>query len=145
MSAEWLALFLRLLLVLGIYLFLLQVVLVVRRDLGMVRPPQTGAGSGQARLIVVDPAKSQLLPGQTLTLMGVNSIGRAAGNALQVDDEFVSARHAVLSQRDGRWWIEDLASTNGTFVNGRPVDRGAPVAIGDQVEIGRVRFRIEAR
>ncbi|HEX2173081.1 MAG TPA: FHA domain-containing protein [Dehalococcoidia bacterium] len=144
MSAEWLALFLRILLVLGIYLFLLQVVLIVRRDLGTARPSAAAGPAGAARLVVVDPAESQLLRGQALSLTGVDSIGRAAGNSLRVEDEFVSARHAVLTRRDGTWWIEDLASTNGTYVNGRPVEQPTRVAGGDQVEIGRVRFRLEA-
>lgn len=143
MSAEWLALVLRFLLVLGIYLFLLQIVLIIRRDLGTIRPGPAVSASGAARLVVVDPAKSPLLRGQALDLMAVNSIGRAPGNGLQIDDEFVSARHAVLTRRDDRWWLEDLASTNGTYVNGRQVTGAAPVAAGDQVEIGRVRFRLE--
>lgn len=143
MSAEWLALVLRLLLIGGIYLFLWQVVLVIRRDLRATRPVAVPSARGAARLAVVDPAKSSLLPGQTLSLAGVNPIGRSPTSAIRIDDEFVSARHAILSQRQGHWWLEDLESTNGTFVNGRPVDRPTPVSAGDLIEIGRTRFRLE--
>lgn len=148
MSAEWLALLLRFLLVVGIYIFLLQVVLVVRRDL-VAAGPRGGAGGDAAaplaRLVTIDPARSGLQPGQSLALAGVNAIGRAPANAIQIDDDFVSARHAVISHRDRRWWVEDLGSTNGTFVNGRRIDRSTSLRSGDEVGIGRVRFRIEAR
>jgi FHA domain-containing protein len=147
MSAEWLALLLRIALVVCIYVFLFQVVLLIRRDLATIRsdrPPAGRAwGRGLARLTIVDPAKSSLLPGQSLTLTGVNSIGRGPANAIPLDDASVSARHAVLAYRDRGWWIEDLGSTNGTFLNGRPVDRRTPVSAGDQIEIGAVRLRFE--
>lgn len=143
MNAEWLALLLRIALVICIYLFLLQVVLVIRRDLAGARPGTQRAGRGLARLTIIDPAKSSLLPGQSLALTGVNSIGRGPANAIPLDDESVSARHAILAYRDRTWWIEDLDSTNGTFLNGRPIDRRTPVSAGDQIEIGSIRARFE--
>ena len=65
-------------------------------------------------------------------------IGRSASCDVTLEDKTVSGRHARLAYHHGQWWLEDLASTNGTFLNGDPV--GAPVVIthGDQVRCGQV-------
>lgn len=144
MSAEWLALLLRLLIIVGIYIFLFQVVLVIRRDLVGARSATAAPPAAPiARLVVVDAAGSGLLPGQVVPLTRMNTIGRAAANTIPIDDEFVSVRHASLGYRDRRWWLEDLGSTNGTFLNGRPVRGVVQVRSGEQIGIGRVRLRFE--
>lgn len=143
MSGEWLAVLLRFLLIAAIYIFLLQVVAVIRRDLASVRPvAATGLGPA-ARLRVIDGGHSALLAGQTFDLVGVTSIGRGANNAIRLDDEFVSTDHALITLRDRHWWLEDRNTTNGTLLNGRPIDRPTLVSAGDQIDVGRVRFRLE--
>jgi pSer/pThr/pTyr-binding forkhead associated (FHA) protein len=62
---------------------------------------------------------------------------------VSLDDEFLSTEHALLSWRQNAWWLEDLGSTNGTFLNGIQVTRATPVASGDIVEVGRVALRLE--
>jgi pSer/pThr/pTyr-binding forkhead associated (FHA) protein len=76
-------------------------------------------------------------------LDAITSLGRDVNNAIVVDDEFVSASHAVLTYRGRAWYVEDLSSTNGTFVNGSQVDGLAPIAFGDEIQIGQVRLRLE--
>ena len=67
----------------------------------------------------------------------------ASHNTVVVDDPFVSTEQAVLSFRGRAWYVEDLDSTNGTFVNGARIDGLAMVAFGDELQLGRVRFRLE--
>jgi hypothetical protein len=70
-------------------------------------------------------------------------IGRDDGASLVLDDASVSRRHArVRQEADGALWVEDLASTNGTAVNGEPVGRGE-LRAGDRVELGSVPFRLD--
>jgi pSer/pThr/pTyr-binding forkhead associated (FHA) protein len=64
-------------------------------------------------------------------------------NAVVVEDQFVSAEHAILTFRGRAWYLEDLGSTNGTFVNGAPVEGVAPLGFGDVIQLGQVRLRLE--
>ena len=68
------------------------------------------------------------------------TIGRRPLNDIVLDHRSVSGEHAVLRQAPEGWLIEDLRSTNGTYVNGVAVERGA-LALGDVIEIGRFRLR----
>lgn len=64
------------------------------------------------------------------------TIGRAAGCAVSIDDPLVSQLHARLFRRDGQYFIEDLGSTNGTFVNRKRVGGPVPVAPNDRISVG---------
>jgi len=74
-------------------------------------------------------------------------IGRAADNDLVLPVDTVSNHHAQLEQAEGRFWLLDLNSTNGTYVNGRQVSPGErwPLQDGDELDLGGVelRFRIK--
>jgi pSer/pThr/pTyr-binding forkhead associated (FHA) protein len=64
-------------------------------------------------------------------------IGRAPESTLVLDDDYASGRHARLSLRHGVWMVEDLGSTNGTFLGRNRVQDPVPIAPGAQVRIGR--------
>jgi pSer/pThr/pTyr-binding forkhead associated (FHA) protein len=70
-------------------------------------------------------------------------MGRAAGCSITVDDTYASQLHARLFQRDGALHVEDLGSTNGTYVNGRKVEAPMPVKPGDRVKVGATVFEVE--
>ena len=59
-------------------------------------------------------------------------------------DPTVSRKHARLSYRDGKWWLADLASTNGTRLNGWRVVEEVEVLPGDRVSFGGARYRLTA-
>jgi hypothetical protein len=98
--------------------------------------PAVGRGrSSPSKLVVVEPDQDR---GASFSLAGELTIGRAPGCAVPLpSDTFVSAVHARLYYRDNDYWVEDLGSTNGTFVNGRKVDVPLPVRRGDRVQVGR--------
>lgn len=85
-----------------------------------------------------------MLDGQVVSEAAVSpqrtTIGRRPLNDIVLDHRSVSAEHAVLRQTPEGWVIEDLRSTNGTYVNGVAVERGA-LSLGDMIEIGRFRLR----
>jgi pSer/pThr/pTyr-binding forkhead associated (FHA) protein len=70
-------------------------------------------------------------------------IGRAQGNAVRIPSDDVSRRHCRLHFHDGYVTVEDLASINGTFLNGQRVEGEAVIRPGDELEIGPATFRVD--
>ncbi len=69
-------------------------------------------------------------------------IGRQSGSDLRLQDGTISARHTLLSYHDGQWWVEDLQSKNGTFINDEPVAAPVVLAEGDLLRCGGVQLII---
>ena len=63
-------------------------------------------------------------------------VGRGAECDLRVDDTFVSQEHARIFGKDGSWYVEDLGSTNGTFVNEQRLAAPAMLTTGDRIRVG---------
>lgn len=100
-------------------------------------PPIDGRrGNGQVmRLRVLEPAEGR---GRTFELGDEVTVGRASGCGVALDDAFASQLHARVFRRDnGETWIEDLGSTNGTFLNAKKVASPAPLHPGDRLQVGR--------
>jgi pSer/pThr/pTyr-binding forkhead associated (FHA) protein len=70
-------------------------------------------------------------------------IGRHADNDFVIDDRTVSRQHAAIHREGRRWILEDLASTNGTRVNGERVARRAPIKPGDEIGFGAATARFD--
>ena len=86
-----------------------------------------------------------LAPGTRFSIMsGTTSIGRSSASDIVLkSDDYASGRHARLTHHGGLLYVEDLGSTNGTFVNGRKTVGATPLRDGDTVRIGSTTFRYE--
>ena len=83
--------------------------------------------------------------GETFRPEGAETtIGRSPDCGIFLDDVTVSRRHAVLTHRDGRFFIEDQGSLNGTFLNRRRIE-SAPLEDGDELQIGKYRLTFLSR
>lgn len=131
---------LRLAFVLLIYVFLALLVRALWRDL---KSAVVTAGTPLGRLVVVASPDGQPEQGASIPLDAVTTLGRDVNNSVVVDDTFVSAEHALLTFRGRAWYLEDRASTNGTFLNGRQVVDIEPLGYGDEIQLGDVRLRLE--
>ncbi|HSO29298.1 MAG TPA: FHA domain-containing protein [Candidatus Sulfomarinibacteraceae bacterium] len=131
---------LRLLFLALLYLFLWAVLRGLLRDL---RAAAREPGAELGRLVVVASPGGEPPPGSSFALDAVTTLGRDVNNTIVIDDEFVSGSHAVLSYRGRTWYVEDLGSTNGTYVNGSPVEGLAPAAFGDELQLGNMRLRLD--
>ncbi|MGH9125179.1 MAG: FHA domain-containing protein [Acidimicrobiales bacterium] len=101
-----------------------------------------GAATGLARLVVLEPPDRA---GQSFPLGEELTLGRALGCGISLpDDTFVSTLHARVFRRDGSLYVEDLGSTNGTFVNDRPVTSPIPLGPGDRLQVGRSVLEVAA-
>ena len=89
--------------------------------------------------VVVPPGgSSRPLTGTSLPLRDAGVlIGRNPECALVLDDEFASGRHARILRAEDGWYVEDLGSTNGTFVGQYRVGDPVPVEVGTSIRIGR--------
>ena len=98
-------------------------------------------GTARARLVILDGGfagmEYEIDRPETL-------IGRNPTTDVTLLDESISREHALvlLEEESGSFQIEDLQSTNGTWVNGKRV-RSAPLQDGDEIQIGHTRFRFE--
>ena len=140
-----------------LYLFIWRIVRTASRDLRLpqesfVLGPREAAAVGlrpepelnMGRLVVL---KSTAIDENTefvLDSAGI-SIGRGGPNEVRLDgDDFASAQHARVEPRRDGVWIEDVGSTNGTFVNGVRLSRARKLAAGDLVRVGETDLRFEA-
>jgi pSer/pThr/pTyr-binding forkhead associated (FHA) protein len=127
-----------LLLVILRYAFLLALVIFVARVLRVVLSDLDLRGAWPASRVVLVVESPDGQRGREFLVTGEATVGRAPGCAIVLAGDYVSAHHARLFERDGRVWVEDLGSTNGTLLNGRRVRRPAAMRAGDRLRIGDV-------
>lgn len=130
-----------------LWLFVLGAVRVVRTDLfgsragreGRPAParaakPAKGRRSAARRLVITEGS----LAGTALTLTDSPvTIGRAEDSTLVLTDDYISTSHARLVPGDGAWLVEDLGSTNGTYLDRTKVTGPTPVPLGAPIRIGK--------
>jgi len=138
-----------------LYLFIWRIVRTASRDLRLpqesfILAPSAAAGVRASRpgpvtgrLVVVKSADLQDGEGFELNSAQL-TIGRGNQNDIPIaTDEFASARHARFEPRQDGVWVQDLGSTNGTFLNGTRLDRPRRLAQGDVVRVGETDLRYE--
>ena len=107
-----------------------------------LRPPRQArpakpqrAGRGSPRFLVVTAGA---LKGTSLDLAQQQiTLGRANDATLVLNDDYASSRHARIFPQDGQWIVEDLGSTNGTYLDRQKVTRPMPVPLGVPIRIGK--------
>jgi len=142
MSWELQILLLRIGLIVTLYAFLGVMAGLIWLDLRAASSQAAQPREIRAHLIVVNGGDSGLIPGDILPIEPVTSLGRDLSNTVALRDTFASAEHALLSLRDDLWWLEDLGSTNGTFVNGAQIEEHTLVADGDIIRVGQVELKL---
>lgn len=138
-------LLLRVAVVFLLYFFLWQVVRVVSRDLQGGALPAAAQASPYGQLVVASAGQTGIPVGKVFALSPVSVIGRGTENDVSLNDTFLSTEHARLELREGVWALEDLNSTNGTFLNGFEVRAPSEVHDGDVIRVGRVELKLTAR
>ena len=82
------------------------------------------------------------IAGQTYSLGDELSVGRAAGCEITVDDTYASQMHSRIFKRDEQHLVEDLGSTNGTYLNREKVSGPTALKRGDHVQVGSTVFEV---
>jgi len=139
-----------------LWIFVFTVVGVIRRDIFagsrsrlVAAPRVAGVSAGRPAKVKKGRAARQLvvtagqLAGTRLTLGESQiTIGRAEDSTLVITDDYASARHARLVPREGQWYIEDLGSTNGTYLDRSKITGPTPVPLGVPIRIGRTSLEL---
>ncbi|AKK04410.1 FHA domain-containing protein [Corynebacterium mustelae] len=107
---------------------------------GSAVPPPAAIGGAPKQMTIVDgPMTGSRMDLGALTEI---TIGRAPDCDFVVADDFASGRHARLMKRGSEWFVEDLDSRNGTFVQGQRIDSPERVSGGSDIKVGRTIVRL---
>jgi hypothetical protein len=155
LAVETVLLLLKIAFLVLLYLFIWRIVRTASKDLRVpqesfiLAPSAAGAGTRQepgvngGRLVVVKSPALDEGTEHTVNSAPV-TIGRSSQNDVALaEDEFASARHARIEPRRDGVWVEDIGSTNGTYLNGIRLARARKLAAGDVVRVGETELRYE--
>jgi pSer/pThr/pTyr-binding forkhead associated (FHA) protein len=137
-----------------LWVFVLSAISVVRSDMFGARVDSAGRAERRAQK---QAAKSQPKPARrprgapthVAVVDGANSgekvsldeaplvIGRGSDVAIRLDDDYVSTRHARIASSGEEWFVEDLGSTNGTYVGQHRLTQPTTISVGTQIRIGK--------
>lgn len=135
-----------------LWIFVLSAVSVIRTDMFGARLAPSAAPTDRRRgkkTKAAKPARRRGAPTHVIVVEGQNQgiraeldtepvlIGRGTDAAIRLDDDYVSTRHARIAASDGTWYVEDLGSTNGTYVGPSRLTEPVAVTAGMQVRIGK--------
>lgn len=93
------------------------------------------------RIVVIESSSPESEPGDSYTIGEKVVIGRNDRSDIVIADSFVSAQHARIYLKDEQYWLEDLNSVNGTFLNDVRVKQPTVLVNGDEIRVGGVTFQ----
>ena len=97
------------------------------------KPAKPRRGAPTAVAIVEGGNKGEVIPLEQAPLL----IGRGNDAAIRLDDDYVSTRHARIGSSGDQWYVEDLGSTNGTYVGSSRISQPTAISLGSQIRIGK--------
>jgi pSer/pThr/pTyr-binding forkhead associated (FHA) protein len=139
-----------------LWIFVLSAISVVRSDMFGARIAQGGtreAAAPRARR-QPKPKARKGSPTHVLVVDGANKgeraelaeapilIGRGSDAAIRLDDDYVSTRHARIASSGDQWFVEDLGSTNGTYIGSARITQPTTLTLGTQVRIGKTLLEL---
>jgi pSer/pThr/pTyr-binding forkhead associated (FHA) protein len=135
-----------------LWIFVLSAISVIRSDMFGARVPEAARGAEarkEKRGAQKAPPKRRGSPTHVVVTEGSNVgeradldhapilIGRGNDAAIRLDDDYVSTRHARIAASGDQWFVEDLGSTNGTYIGTVRITQPTTITLGTQVRIGK--------
>ena len=104
------------------------------------RKARRGRGRGTpTKVVVLDASGSRV---STHRLSGSLEIGRESSCQIRPEDTYISQQHARIFERNGSWVVEDLGSTNGTYLNQQKVTVPSQISPGDRIRVGKTVLEV---
>jgi len=138
-----------------LWIFVLSAISVVRSDMFGARLPATAREATAPKTRRQPKQKARKgSPTHVLVVDGANTgeradlaqapilIGRGADAAIRLDDDYVSTRHARIAASGDQWFVEDLGSTNGTYIGSARITQPTTLSLGTQVRIGKTLLEL---
>ncbi len=124
-----------------IYLFIYVIIRMIFSDIQMMYRKKTG-GLAEAYLKLINLRQDLDFPvDESYEIEDNEVIGRGKKCSIVVPDRFLSVKNSRIFKNSGKFYIEDLGSTNGTYLNGEPLGNEAVELLdGDKIRLGRVTF-----
>jgi len=141
-----------------LWIFVLSAISVIRSDMFGARVPEAARGAAEARREkrgAKPPPKRRGSPTHVVVTEGSNVgeraeldqapilIGRGTDAAIRLDDDYVSTRHARVAASGDQWFVEDLGSTNGTYIGSVRITQPTTITLGTQVRIGKTILELK--
>ena len=135
-----------------LWIFVLSAISVIRSDMFGARVPEAARGKeskNDRKAATKAPPKRRGSPTHVLVVEGGNAgvraeldrapilIGSGTDAAIRLDDDYVSTRHARIAASGDQWFVEDLGSTNGTYIGTVRITQPTTLTLGTQVRIGK--------
>jgi pSer/pThr/pTyr-binding forkhead associated (FHA) protein len=109
------------------------------QDKAATKAPKRGRGQPR-RAVVIDGDNS----GLTASLeQAPLLIGRGPDAAIRLDDDYVSTRHARIARSGDTWYVEDLGSTNGTYIGSQRLTQATAISLGTRVRVGKTTIELK--
>jgi pSer/pThr/pTyr-binding forkhead associated (FHA) protein len=140
-----------------LWIFVLSAISVIRSDMFGARVPEAARGVAPTTGRKAKAGKSTRRRGSPTHLLVVGGenagaradlaaapllIGRGSDAAIRLDDDYVSTRHARVAASGEEWFVEDLGSTNGTYVGSARITQPTTIGVGTQVRIGKTTLEL---
>ena len=137
-----------------LWIFVLSAVSVVRTDMFGARAPNARGNTPRTRKPRAPRSRRRGAPTRVVVVEGANAgdqavlgdqpvlIGRGTDAVIRLDDDYVSTRHAQIVASGNTWYVEDLGSTNGTYVGSSRLTEPLAVTVGAQVRIGKTLLEL---
>lgn len=132
-----------------LWIFVLSAISVIRSDMFGARLPSPGAAPAPKQQKQKAPPRRRGSPTQVAVVQGPNTgataaladapilIGRGNDAQIRLDDDYVSTRHARIAAAGDQWYVEDLGSTNGTYLGNQRITQPTTITLGSQVRVGK--------
>lgn len=128
--------------VLVVYLFIIKIIQMVSHDIEVMRRRKNSDIAAHTYIKLLNLRHTLAFPvEENYPVLKDSVLGRSARCEIPIDDPFLSQKHAAFLWRDGVCYLQDLGSTNGTFLNGNRAE-GDPIELlnGDKIELGQLSF-----
>lgn len=106
------------------------------------KPPKAkkkAAGAGPSLIVIDGPLANTVIPLGTAQI----TLGRAPDSTIVIDDDYASSRHARIYPSDGGWIVEDLGSTNGTWIERTRITQPTALTPGTPLRVGRTTLQLQ--